>query len=108
MVCGCENTPFNVTDTPSGAIFSDAANAAGSTMTVAGGEIVKMIVSGPPGVGWPHPTGHLEAYMAWCGPGPTDCQTFDAALGQCATCRVDRADRVDFKILEARPGLSPG
>ena len=49
LVCGCSNTPFASTLAPNGTVFSDAANAAGSTLNVAAGDLVELVMSGLPG-----------------------------------------------------------
>ena len=49
LVCGCSNTPFAVTAAPNGTVFSDATNAAGSTLNVAAGDLVELVMSGLPG-----------------------------------------------------------
>jgi len=49
LVCGCSTTPFAVTAAPSGTVFSDPANAAGSTLDVAAGDMVELVMSGLPG-----------------------------------------------------------
>lgn len=82
IACGASSTPRGTVAAPSGTFFATAGQAAGKTLSVKAGGKVSMVISGNPGEGWPHATGHIQTYLAYCGASATACQSFDATKGQ--------------------------
>ncbi|KAH9811760.1 glycosyl hydrolase family 61-domain-containing protein [Melampsora americana] len=70
IVCGASQTPYASVASPSGRYFSDASEAVGK---------ITLVAAGDAGKGFPHPKGHIQAYLGYCGASRTACQKFDAA-----------------------------
>ncbi|POW04480.1 hypothetical protein PSTT_10385 [Puccinia striiformis] len=79
FVCGASDTPKDQVAAPGGTLFSAADQSAKKTLPVNAGGKVSIIIGGNPGEGFPHPTGHLLAYLGYCGSSSTACQNFDAS-----------------------------
>ncbi|KAA1097877.1 hypothetical protein PGT21_022532 [Puccinia graminis f. sp. tritici] len=79
FVCGASETPHDKVAPPSGTLFSAADQSAKKTLAVNAGSKVSLIIGGNQGEGFPHPTGHMLAYLGFCGKSPTACQDFDAS-----------------------------
>lgn len=93
IVCGSSDTPFKTVAAPGGTFFSDAGQAGKQTLDVKAGGKITVVVSGNPGEGFPHPRGHVQTYLAWCGESHDACQNFDASQGNW------------FKILSEKDGI---
>ncbi|KAA1081538.1 hypothetical protein PGTUg99_013396 [Puccinia graminis f. sp. tritici] len=79
IVCGASETPKETVAAPGGTLFSAADQSAKKTLAVNAGSKVTLIVAGNEGEGFPHPTGHMLAYLGYCGKSSTACQDFDAS-----------------------------
>ncbi|KNZ57713.1 hypothetical protein VP01_2090g1 [Puccinia sorghi] len=79
FVCGASDTPFNKVAPPGGTLFSAADQSAKKTLPVNAGGKISLIIENDPGQGFPHPDGHILAYLGYCGESSTACQDFDAS-----------------------------
>lgn len=93
IVCGASQTPFASVASPGGKYFSDASEAVGQTLNVSAGGKITLVAAGDSGKGFPHPKGHIQAYLGYCGASSTACQKFDAATAYY------------FKIQEVKNGV---
>ncbi|KZW02080.1 hypothetical protein EXIGLDRAFT_665838 [Exidia glandulosa HHB12029] len=81
IVCSASNTPFKTVAAPGGRFFSDPSESAAKSLDVKAGGKVTVVTSGNPGQGFPHPNGHVQVYLAFCGDGHDACNGFDASKG---------------------------
>jgi len=79
IVCGASQTPYARVASPGGKYFSDASEAVGQTLNVSAGGKITLVAAGDAGKGFPHPKGHIQAYLGYCGASSTACQKFDAS-----------------------------
>ncbi|KAH9811759.1 glycosyl hydrolase family 61-domain-containing protein [Melampsora americana] len=93
IVCGASSTPFGQIKPPGGKFFSDASEAVAKTLTVEAGGKVTLVTANDPGKGFPHPKGHIQAYLGYCGKSATACEDFDAS------------STTYFKIQESKNGV---
>ncbi|OAV93181.1 hypothetical protein PTTG_08384 [Puccinia triticina 1-1 BBBD Race 1] len=79
FVCGASETPNEQVAPPGGTVFSSQDQSAKKTLSVNAGGKVTLIVAGNEGEGFPHPKGHMLAYLGYCGTSSSACQNFDAS-----------------------------
>lgn len=99
FVCGSSDTPKDKVAPPGGTLFSSPEQSAKKTLPVTAGGKVSLIVAGNPGEGFPHHTGHVLAYLGYCGKSQTACQNFDAAATQYHRIQAE-VDGISNKLIK--------
>lgn len=79
ITCGAEDTPKGKIAAPIAPFFHTADQAAKKSLSVKAGGEIDLVITGEPGKGFPHPNGHIQTYLGYCGAEENSCANFDAS-----------------------------
>ncbi|KAG0148305.1 hypothetical protein CROQUDRAFT_714580 [Cronartium quercuum f. sp. fusiforme G11] len=79
ITCGATDTPKGTIAPPGGPFFHTADQSAKKTLSVKAGGKIELVLAGESGKGFPHPNGHIQTYLGYCGPKSNACVDFDAS-----------------------------
>ncbi|EGG08525.1 family 61 glycoside hydrolase [Melampsora larici-populina 98AG31] len=79
ITCGANDTPKGKIAAPIAPFFHTSDQAAKKTLSVKAGGEIDLVITGEPGKGFPHPNGHIQTYLGYCGAEANSCANFDAA-----------------------------
>ncbi|KAH9810599.1 family 61 glycoside hydrolase [Melampsora americana] len=73
ITCGAEDTPKGKIAAPTASFLSY------KSLSVKSGGEIDLVITGEPGKGFPHPNGHIQTYLGYCGAEANSCSNFDAS-----------------------------